>query len=54
MYTIEQAGKLIDGISSKLIRKWCQNNEIAHVKSGSKYLLTAKALYEKCGLDYPA
>jgi hypothetical protein len=54
MYTIDEAGKLIEGISAKLIRQWCRDNEILCIKSGTKYLLSAKALYEKCGLDFHA
>jgi bifunctional N-acetylglucosamine-1-phosphate-uridyltransferase/glucosamine-1-phosphate-acetyltransferase GlmU-like protein len=54
LYTVPQAGKLIVGVSAQQIRKWVKKKEIVFIMCGNRPMITAKALYEKVGLDLPA
>lgn len=51
--TINEASKVIDGITAYRIRQLCISGELKHFKAGNKYLIAEKDLIELVfGKDY--
>lgn len=51
--TINEASKVIEGITAYRIRQLCISGELKHFKAGNKYLIAEKDLIELVfGKDY--
>lgn len=46
VFTINEASKLIEGVSAYRIRQMCKNGQLRHFKAGNKYLISESDLTE--------